>query len=108
MSPVETCLVQQFSVKHVIDVDCAVKDLGHNPNLFFLLLSEFEESQLVQSLEGIEAAIFNEDLCEVYDYVHKLKGSCAYVGAYRLYYACHFMQCYYEKEDYSKMVDYYP
>ena len=103
----DTSIVQQFQVEHVIDVKTAVQILGDNNALFFNLLSKFEDDLLLKSLECIEVAIYAEDFSQVDFHAQKLKGSCAYIGAYRLFYACHFIQHFYHTQDFAKVVDYY-
>lgn len=42
------------------------------------------------------------------DSIHKLKSSAGYSGASHIHYACYFMQEFYLKGEYDKMMDYYP
>lgn len=45
---------------------------------------------------------------EVKESIHKLKSTGGYVGASHIHYACYFMQEYFLKDEYEKMMEYYP
>ena len=91
-----------------IDVDQAVSGLGGEPAVFYGMLGQYESMTLNQSMKDIVDKYDNLDYAEFKNIAHSLKGSCGYVGAGKLHYACYFIQENYVLNRTDKEMEFYP
>jgi len=57
-----------------------------------MMLEKLESTTLIKSLKDMKVAFDNQNFLKMKQLAHNLKGCSAYVGAYRLYYVCFYIQ----------------
>ena len=62
----------------------------------------------MKCLKDLLPALDDANYLKMKTSIHSLKGGCAYVGAYRMYYICYYMQMYYVEKEFTKMLEFYP
>ena len=91
-----------------IEIDIAVKGLGGEPSVFYMMLGNLEPMSLNKCVTGMVTAYDNLDYKKLMDEAHSVKGASAYVGASRLHYMCYFIQEHHHFKKWDKMLEYYP
>ena len=98
----------EMKIDTPIDINLAVKGLGGELSIFFMMLGQFENMSLLQSMQNLIPAYDNKDYVDLKDQAHTLKGTSSYIGAGKLSYACYYMQLHWVQNNYPLMLDYYP
>ena len=76
--------------------------------MFYCLLERFESIAMEQTMEQLTSSVNIPDFKKMDQAADTLKGASGYVGAGRIYYACHHMNIAYLDKDYMLMVTFYP
>ena len=100
--------VEDMDISTPIQLKEAIKGLGGEPSIFYMMLGNLEPMTMNATIKGMIPAFDNKDYAQMKGLAHNLKGSAAYVGASRLHYACYFIQEHYVYQNFPKMLDYYP
>ena len=91
-----------------IDKEEAINGLGGDENMFIIMLQNFSKMSIGSNMSQVKEAYDKKDFDKIKSVAHTLKGACAYVGAGKLHYICYFIQDYWVKKEYDRMLEYYP
>mmetsp|Transcript_40290 Transcript_40290/g.38760 ORF Transcript_40290/g.38760 Transcript_40290/m.38760 type:complete len:179 (+) Transcript_40290:1-537(+) len=109
-APKPVVKVRNLDATQIVDMNGALDILGGMTNIFFKMLSTFEEiSKLNENLEEIAKGLEANDTTRMKDGAHRIKGSSGYVGASRLHFATFYIHNCWEVDnnDYDGMIKYY-
>ena len=67
-----------------IDVNAAVKNLGGNIDMFYMMLPKFEDMGVNEGVKVINKAVNEKDWLNMKEGAHTIKGSSSYIGASHL------------------------
>ena len=97
-----------FDLSLPLDYNKAVSALNGNEQLYFSMLSRFENSSLNECLTQLKEGIEGGELDKVYQGYHTLKSASGYIGAGRVHFACYFIQEAQRQKDMRKLMYSYP
>ena len=84
--------VCEMDTSSPIDIELAIRGLGGEPQIFYMMLGSLEDMTLVPTMKSIIVPFEQNNFQEMKDWAHGLKGASGYIGASRLHYVCFFMK----------------
>lgn len=114
MAETKQISVMDFSIETPIDIKRATETLCGNPNMFYMMLSKFEDMTFLNLMQKIADAVdkaegadpskteeYEKIYHDIFDPVHTLKSPAGYIGASHIHYACYFIQEHYVYKRYK-------
>ena len=72
------------------------------------MMGKFEVMCFNKSIENMKAAVEQGDNYKIFISAYMLKGASVYIGAGRLHLICTNMEFFYRKDEFEKLIDWYP
>ena len=86
----------------------ALKNLGCSIQHYLYLMKSFTDNVLETYMTNMATDYEMEQYKEIMHGAYNIKGASGYIGAGKIYYACHFIRQGYELGQYDQIREYYP